>query len=568
MTNPEIDILNEKAWKQRLLDIQSSYKNALEILNHSESRDYKKGVADSCKVLGYCFWRFSDYSLSLAHSLKALQIYKDLSDLKNEADTLNNIGAVYMFQSDNTKRLEVNLKCKEIRLQVGDLEGVSSSEGNIGETYLEMGDFDNAQKRFESVLNDKNASPQGIAWAYHNIGRIYAIQKNWDKALDFFTKGLEVSLTAKYNVLIVDSYLEITETYLNQNNFGLATINAEKSLEVSRRIGAKDGEKKALYYLSKIYESQGLFEKSLKYHKRFHTKEIEISRDTEIERLKTTQLKVAFDKIEEQKNELIDSIKYAEQIQNAVLTTDQNQKLLTDFFVFYKPKDIVSGDFYWYYEKENVFYICVADCTGHGVPGAFLTMLGTTFLNVIVTINDDISPAEMLDRLRSRLIHSLSQQSNRGNKDGMDITLIKIDKSNLVAEWAGAYNPLILTRKLDKPNFKVDSKHKILTNDSYQLLEIKGDKQPVSIGEKMSPFTNHVIQLQPNDCIYLFSDGYADQFGGKLGKKFMSLNFKKLLLNFQNNSIDEQNNIIETTFEKWKGQFEQIDDVCVLGFKV
>lgn len=568
MTNLEIDIFNKKAWEQRLLDIQTSYKNGLEILNFAETRDYKKGIADSCKVLGYCFWRFSDFSLSLAHSLRALEIYKDLSDLKNEADTLNNIGAVYMFQNDNQKRLEVNLKCKDIRLQVGDLEGVSSSEGNIGETYLEMGDFDNAQKRFESVLNDKNASPQGIAWAYHNIGRIFSIQKEWNKALDFYTKGLDVSLSAQYNVLIVDSYLEITETYLNIDNFEQATINAEKSLDVSRRIGAKDGEKKALFYLSKIYESQGFFEKSLKYHKRYHDKEKEISRDTEIERLKTTQLKVAFDKIEEQKNELVDSIKYAEQIQNAVLTTDQNQQLLTDFFVFYKPKDIVSGDFYWYYEKDNVFYICVADCTGHGVPGAFLTMLGTTFLNVIVTINDSISPAHILDQLRSRLIYSLSQQTNKGNKDGMDITLIKVDKSNLTAEWAGAYNPLILIRDINKPDFNTSSEHKTLTNKSHQLLEIKGDKQPVSIGEKMVPFTNHTIKLEPNDCIYLFSDGYADQFGGKLGKKFMSLNFKKLLLNFQDEPMDAQNKIIETTFEKWKGQFEQIDDVCVLGFKI
>ena len=568
MTNTEIDILNKEAWSMRLLDIQTSYKNALEILSSSEARDYKKGIADSCKVLGYCFWRFSDYSLSLSHSLRALEIYKNLNDLKNEADTLNNIGAVYMFQNDNEKRLEVNLKCKEIRIQVGDLEGVSSSEGNIGETYLEMGDFENAQKRFNSVLNDENSSPQGIAWAYHNIGRIFSIQKEWDKAIDFYFKGLNVSLSAQYNVLIVDSYLEITDTYLHQNNFDLATENAEKSLNVSRRIGAKEGEKKALYYLSKIYESQGVFEKSLKYHKRFHTKEIEISRDTEIERLKTTQIKVAFDKIEEQKNELVDSIKYAEQIQNAVLTTDQNQKLLTNFFVFYKPKDIVSGDFYWYYEKDNIFYTCVADCTGHGVPGAFLTMLGTTFLNIIVTINDSISPAHILDRLRSRLIYSLSQQSNTANKDGMDITLIKVDKSNLTAEWAGAYNPLILVRSFSSPDFTLDSKHRMLTNKSHQLLEIKGDKQPVSIGEKMVPFTNHTIKLEPNDCIYLFSDGYADQFGGKLGKKFMSLNLKKLLLDFQSESMEKQNKIVESTFEKWKGQFEQIDDVCLLGFKI
>ena len=129
-----------------------------------------------------------------------------------------------------------------------------------------------------------------------------------------------------------------------------------------------------------------------------------------MERLKNTQLRVAFDKIDEQKNELIASIKYAEQIQTAVLTSDQNQKLLEDFTVFYQPKDIVSGDFYWYHEKDNHFYLCVADCTGHGVPGAFLTMLGTTLLNVIITTNEKVSPSEILNQLRSRIINALSQK--------------------------------------------------------------------------------------------------------------------------------------------------------------
>ena len=565
MNTAEIDILNLKAWEDRLNNIQSSYKNSLEILALSESRIYKKGIADSCKTLGYCFWRFSDYSLSLAHSLRALKIYKQLNDLKNEADTLNSIGAVYMFQNDNQKRLEVNLKCKEIRQQVGDLEGVASSEGNIGETYLEMGDYTNALKRFESVLKDENASPQGIAWAYHNIGRVKGIQKDWIDALNYFKKGLEVSLSVDYNVLIVDSYLEITAVYLDQKDYQNATKNAENALEVSRKIGAKDGEKKALYYLSKIYEIQGEFDSALKYHKKYHLKDIEISRDTEIERLKTTQLKVAFDKIEEQKNELVDSIKYAEQIQNAVLTTDLNHKLLTDFFVFYQPKDIVSGDFYWYYEKDDYFYLCVADCTGHGVPGAFLTMLSTTLLNVIVSIHDDIQPAEILNQLRTRIIHALSQSEDGGNKDGMDISLIKVNTKTNIAEWAGAYNPLIIVREKHLPKFETSSNLKKIETDNYRLAEIKGDKQPISIGSNMRPFTNHSIQLMKNDKVYLFSDGYADQFGGKSGKKFMTSNFKKLLLSIQPETIDDQKEIIQQTFYDWKGQFEQVDDVCVIG---
>jgi tetratricopeptide (TPR) repeat protein len=210
-----------------------------------------------------------------------------------------------MFQNDNKKRLEVNLKCKKIRQEVGDLEGVSSSEGNIGETYLEMGDFDNAVQCFNNVLNDDYSSVQGLAWAHFNLGRVAKENENWDQSLIRFQKALELSLSASYTVLITDSYLAIVELFVDQKRMDDALNHAEQALEVSRKIGAKEGEKMSLYYLSKIYEIKGEFETSLKYHKDYHTIDRDFSRDTEIERLKTAQLKVAFDKIEEQKNELV-----------------------------------------------------------------------------------------------------------------------------------------------------------------------------------------------------------------------------------------------------------------------
>lgn len=568
MTNLEIDKSNLDAWDERLLDLQSSYKSGLEILTISQTRNYEKGIADANRTLGYCFWRFSDYSLSLHHSLEALKFYKNNGDLKSEADTLNNIGAVYMFQNDNVKRLEVNLKCKEIRQQVGDLEGVASSEGNIGETYFEMGDYHNALKRFKSVLIDSNASIQGLAWAHHNIGKVLKVQNQLTEALQSFKKGLEMSESVNYNVLVVDSYIEITELYLDQSDFSSAILNANNALALSKKIGAKDGEKKALYFLSTISEMQGRYKESLEFHKAYHIVDLEMSSDTEIERLKATQLKVAFDKIEEQKNELIASIKYAEQIQTAVLTSDQNQKLLKDFTVFYQPKDIVSGDFYWYHENEDHFYLCVADCTGHGVPGAFLTMLGTTLLNVIVTTNELISPAEILNQLRSRVINSLSQSLGQSNKDGMDISMIRVNTTSMKAEWAGANNPLIVLKNSNISKLDTNSKYNTVSAYESELFEIKGDKQPISISEKMTHYTNHQIQLHKGDIVYLYSDGYADQFGGKLGKKFMSLNFKKLLLQIKNKSIAEQGQALKANFLEWKGQIEQIDDVCVLGFKL
>ncbi|NRA11877.1 MAG: tetratricopeptide repeat protein [Crocinitomicaceae bacterium] len=501
--------------------------------------------------------------------MRALDIYKKLGDKKGEADTLNSVGAVYMFQNDNKKRLEVNLRCQELRKEVGDLEGVASSEGNIGETYFEMGDFVNARKCFEICLSSEHASPQGRSWAYHNLGHVENLEKNREAALDYFKKGLELSQSAKYNVLIVDSYLSITEVYLEDENFEEAILNAEESLEVSRKIGAKEGEKKSLYYLSKIYEKKGQFEESLRYHKDYHTIDLEISRDTEIERLKTTQLKVAYDKIEDQKNELIDSIKYAERIQRALLTRDQGQQLLSKHFVFFQPKDIVSGDFYWYYEKGDYFYMAVADCTGHGVPGAFLTMLGTTFLNEIIALNEDATPAFILDRLRFRIIRALSQKNEDSeSKDGMDISLLRFNVKTKSAEWAGAYNPLWVIRKEGAPALETSAEYSTTTNNGYALYEIKGDKFPIGIMENMKPFTNRTLKLNPDDSAYLFSDGFADQFGGERGKKFRTVNFKESLLELESISIEERGNALENKFLDWKGNLEQLDDVCIFGIQI
>lgn len=569
MSDIELYDLAEKSWTLRLSNLQEAFRNALEVLDKAESRNYKKGIASSCKTLGYCYWRFSDYSLSLTHSLRALDIYKQLGDKKGESDTLNNIGAVYMFQEDHVKRLEVNLRCKDLRSEIGDLEGVASSEGNIGETYFEMGEYEKASTCFVNCLTNPHASPQGKSWAHHNLGRIRFLKKDFDKALVSFRKGLEICESVGYNVLIVDSFYWITEVLIATERYQEAINNAEKGLTVSRKIGAKEGEKKSLYQLSMIYEKLEVFEESLKYHKDYHTLDIEINRDTEIERLKTTQLKVAYEKIEEQKNELVDSIRYAQRIQNALLTRDQNQSLLSNFFVLFEPKDIVSGDFYWYYEKDHTFYIAVADCTGHGVPGAFLTMLGTTFLNEIVAVNEDPTPAIVLERLRARMIKALSQSSGSdSSRDGMDISLMKFNTETNVAEWAGAYNPLWIVRSSDISPIEIAKETKVREGGSHVLYELKADKFPIGYMDQMKPFTNNEIKLEKGDSIYLFSDGFADQFGGHQGKKFLSGRFKDSLLELADQEMLTIGRSLKHTFDAWKMDTDQIDDVCVFGLRI
>jgi serine phosphatase RsbU (regulator of sigma subunit) len=257
--------------------------------------------------------------------------------------------------------------------------------------------------------------------------------------------------------------------------------------------------------------------------------------------------------VEEQHQEITDSISYAKRIQTALLTSDNYwEQISKEHFVLLKPKDVVSGDFFWAFQTENNLAIWVAaDCTGHGVPGAFMSMLGISFFNEIVVENNITNPAEILNKLRGKIIKALEQKGvDTQQKDGMDLALCVWDKNTNLLSFSGANNPLWLIR-----------------ND--ELLEYKPDKQPVGLflGE-MKPFSVQQIQLEKGDTIYTFSDGYADQFGGEKGKKFKLKSLKELLLSVQGKPLSEQKQIIDNMFETWKGNLEQIDDVCVIGVKI
>jgi serine phosphatase RsbU (regulator of sigma subunit) len=256
--------------------------------------------------------------------------------------------------------------------------------------------------------------------------------------------------------------------------------------------------------------------------------------------------------ITEQKQEITDSIQYASRIQNAVLPPDFFiESLLPEYFIIYRPRDIVSGDYYWITEKNSKIYTMVADCTGHGVPGAFMSMLGIAFLNEIVSKHNDIHANEMLNELRDQVIESLHQTGREGeNQDGMDVAFYILDKVKNKIEYAGANNPLLIFR-------------------NGELIEIKADNMPIGIHKNASQsFTNHEFNVLKNDVIYAFSDGYSDQFGGKSQKKFMIRNFKKLLQEIHHKSMKEQKNILEKTLDTWMGNMNQIDDIIVMGVRI
>jgi serine phosphatase RsbU (regulator of sigma subunit) len=255
--------------------------------------------------------------------------------------------------------------------------------------------------------------------------------------------------------------------------------------------------------------------------------------------------------IEEKNRELIDSINYAKRIQLALLKEDEDEsKNLPNHFILFQPKDILSGDFYWTYRIDIFWYIAAVDCTGHGVPGALLTMLGTAYLNEICAGNRILTPAEILDKLKFKITKELSQTGIRGeSKDGMDMSLIRLNLDTNEIQWAGANNGLYF-----------------INNDGLQ--ELKPDKQPIGYSDNPRPFTNHFAPLKVGDSLYLFSDGYADQFGGEKGKKFKYSNFKKILIETDKDSPQNQKEKLLASFKKWQGELEQLDDVCVIGVRI
>lgn len=257
--------------------------------------------------------------------------------------------------------------------------------------------------------------------------------------------------------------------------------------------------------------------------------------------------------IEVKNNQIVDSINYAKRIQEAILP-DPNEikKHFTDSFVFYKPRDIVSGDFYWFEETADKVYIAAVDCTGHGVPGAFMSMIGNTLLNQTVHVKGNARPSDILNDLRKEIIKALKQTgADDEAKDGMDMALVAFSKDKTKVEFSGAFNPLYMIRK-------------------GELEQLRGDRQPISsyFGKDKNPFTNHELELEKEDSVYIFTDGFADQFGGAQEKKFSYKKLRELLVAIHKDPAPKQKQRLESEMSNWMRGYDQVDDMLIIGIKV
>ena len=530
--------------------------NAVEIFSKEEDTTR---LASALHNLGYVNYCIGQIDTALILFFKTSEIYQKLGYLTEYAICLGNLGLVYSKQSDFEKAEEYLLRAIEILTK-------QSDEWAVTQFIIE----------YAGVLQYKGEIKKAISTATLSYGK--AAENN----LLEFERDAAYRLAKLYQVSgKYDSAYHYQSIFINANDSIKSVKNIQKmadlrtEFEVSKKQAEVDVLKKNKLIQLIVIVGLGLiillaigiillYYYSLKRSQKLSS---ELNERRILLEDQGRELKEQREELRQQKEEIISSINYAKYIQSSILPEEeQMESLLGEHFVLYKPKDIVSGDFYWISNIENKTVITAVDCTGHGVPGAFMSMLGIALLNEIVNKEYITHPGVVLRHLRKEVINSLQQKGERGEqKDGMDIALCTIDLENMKLQFAGANNPLYLIRK---SNLEEVGKLRCESGGDDLLYEIKGDMMPIGISEKMVNFTFHEIDIFKGDTFYLFTDGFPDQFGGQDSKKFGYRRFREQLLRNSSISMSDNKLLLEKALSEWMGNNGQIDDILVIGFRI
>jgi serine phosphatase RsbU (regulator of sigma subunit) len=563
-------------------------------------------------------------ALDLLH--QSLKIFEELKDKRQVGIIYNDLGVVYNNQQDSANSLYYHRQSLKIKEETNDREGLATSNTNIGAIYKDSRVYDKAVYYFNKglAIYEETGNVYGIAVAYNNIGTTLKEKKDFTKALEQFKKALpymEKSRDRQGEAIVL---VNIAEVYYQCAQYKEAEEYALRSMKTSKELGFPNDIKYAALVLTRIYKSMNKYKEALDMStiydqmrdsiesesnrkavakKRFQAEyEQQAERDSIVNAQKifqeqfkheqeirqqriytyggiagfvlmlvvagvsyrafrnkrkaniiiTQQKQIAEQQkllIEEKQKEILDSIHYAQRIQYAILAKEEEIKhYFPESFLMYKPKDIVAGDFYFFeHTRDHVFY-AAADCTGHGVPGALVSVVCSNALSRCVKEFELTDPGKILDKARELVLDTF-RKSGQDVKDGMDISLIVKNTKTNQFTWAGANNPLWYMQ-------------------NGEIHAIKANKQPIGLSEDPKPFTTREVPVNANDTIFLFTDGMADQFGGPKGKKFKYKQISELLVSAASKALDKQKSILEKTFSDWKGELEQVDDVCVIGLRV
>ncbi len=569
---------------------------ALEISENIKNLD---GEGLSLNNIGIIYYTIGDYDRALEYYNKALKIRIKQKATSKIGLLYNNIGIVYYFKHKTDKCFIYFNKALQIWKEINDKRQTSLTLSNLGELHMELGHLNKALQYIlqANEINEELKDKASMIYTKGLLGDIYKKRNRYFEAQSFYKDALKIADELHSDQDISDLNGKLSETselmgnipeayryYKLQTQIQDSLLNAQKQkdieeLQTKYETKKKEQEIELLNNKNKLsaakQKTQQIIIFSLLGGLLLVLFLVFIIIRRNIERRKANELLARKnDKIALQKEELTSSIAYAQRIQTAMLP--QNQIVdasLSDYFIFFKPKDVVSGDFFWWTHFADYTVIAVADCTGHGVPGAFMSILGVSFLREIVSKEGITHPGTILNRLRTEIITALHQKGvQEEQKDGMDMSLVTINHKTKTLQFAGANNPLYIVKS---EKLKVKSKKEQPVKEfeldelsTFKLYELRPDKMPIAIYFKMNPFNTTEVQLDDSDQIYLFSDGYADQFGGEKGKKFKYQPFKQLLIDNCQLTMAEQKKILEKTFNKWKGDYEQIDDITVVGIKI
>jgi len=550
----------------------------IKALRIAEKLNKKGRVADCKNSIGNIYRQKGNLEQALKYSQEALDIYVEVNNLEGVSRVSNNIGIIYSELKNSKKALEYYFKSLDLRLKLNSRSSVANCYSSIGCEYYEMNKLSDAIEYHNKALkiNKELNNKKGIAIDLTNLAAVFSKQKKYHDALVRLKKAEQIAEETKFRDLLKEIYQTSALNFELLNDFKNAYIYHQKYTQLKESI-YNDNENSIIAEIETKYKSDKKDSEIQLLNKAKELQEAEIKRKSIIiwsalvgvillilllfyiyrsyklkqkaNELITQQKKEVEQQkeiIEEKQKEILDSINYAKRIQYALLASDQFLEThLSEFFVLFKPKDIVSGDFYWAAYQNNNVYLAVCDSTGHGVPGAFMSLLNTGFLSEAVKEKNITAPNEIFNYVRQRLIESIS---NENQQDGMDATLIKLNSTTI--QYASANNTPILIR-------------------NNELIELKYDKMPIGKSPKEhQSFNNHELDLQKGDCFYLFTDGYADQFGGENGKKFKYKQLNQLLLEHHQKPMSEQKQLMDKTIENWKGNLEQVDDILLLGIRI
>lgn len=605
------------------IDAEKSLNKALQLTNHSLRHselsyvkiDLLKGKADILSALGDIYADKGYYTLSLNHYIDAAEISNELVN-KNFIDPINlsgryfSLGLIHYYLKNYDKSLDYYLKSKQISKEKGYEKGVAKCNNNIAILITKQGNYNEALKYLDSTLvyAEKHENLILQAQVFDNMADCFIHKEEYEKAELYLAKS--IIITQKLNNIQGEIFvmLGLADLYTKTKQFQKALNYAQKSVTFSKKIGSVSLEKSAYLQLSEIYEQSGSYKKALEFHKKY--KSLEDSLFNKEKTRQTEEMEAKYQAVEKQKeidfqkaelaerdaqisqkrklnyiyiiivfilslilifiylgykrkqkrNKIIqlqnkritDSIEYAKRIQTAALPSESYlNEIFDSHFIIYKPLQIVSGDFYWAVKKDQYSVLAAADCTGHGVPGAFVSMLGISLLNEL-TLNSDITgPDKILEEMRFILKRSFGQTGDASEQtDGIDIALCVIDNRKDILYFSAANNPAFLIR-------------------GNKIIEMEPVMNPVGIYPKEIPFKLQTYQLEKGDIIYLFTDGYPDQFGGDKQKseKLTIAAFKKILIEHAQLPMHEQKVILEDQFNQWQKDMPQIDDVLVFAIK-